>query len=149
VDRIVACVDRTAVTERVLRQAAHLAAKLDAELFVLHVAPAEPEWVGHAPGPPSVRAYTAAELREAHRATQRLGDALRRGGLTRVTALTVQGPTVETIVEQAERLGADLLVLGAHHHGLIERLFIGSVARQVLRRTPCPVLIVPEPRTKS
>lgn len=142
-ERILAGVDFTPVTERIVRQVAHLAARLDAELVILHVAPAEPEWVGWGPGPASVRAEVATDLHERHRAAQRLADGLRQSGLPRVKALTVQGPTAETILAQAELLDATLIVLGAHHRGAIRELFVGSVARRVLRHTRRPVLIVP------
>ncbi len=146
VERVIAAVDLTGVTERVIRHAVELATRLDAELVLLHVAPAEPEWVGWGPGPASVRTAVATDLRSQHRTTQHLADELRAGGLERVKALTVQGPTAETILAQAAMLDASLIVLGAHHRGVIRELVVGSVARQVLRHTTRPVLIVPEPR---
>lgn len=145
-ERVLAAVDLTPITARVVRQAAQVARGLDAELVILHVARAEPEWVGYGPGPESVRAEVACDLRGEHRATQEIANGLRRSGMERVKALTVQGPTPETILEQAELLESSLIVLGAHHRGVIRELFLGSIARQVLRHTQRPVLIVPEPR---
>jgi nucleotide-binding universal stress UspA family protein len=43
-------------------------------------------------------------------------------------------------VEFADELPADLLVLGRHHGGLIDRL-VGGTARRVLRHLPCPLLV--------
>ncbi len=45
--------------------------------------------------------------------------------------------------------GGDLLVLGSRHRGWLRRLAPGSVARACARRTDCPVVIVPEPSSKS
>lgn len=143
---MLACVDHTGVTDLVVRHAAELARRLPCRLVLLHVVPADPEWVGWGPGPQSVRDRVAAELREARRKTQALARGLRGEGLQDVRALTVQGPATETILERAEALDAHLLVLGAHHRGLLEGLFVGSVARQILRRTTRPVLVVPERR---
>lgn len=148
-ERVLACIDHSPVTSLVVRQADDLARRLPAELVLLHVAPADPEWVGWAPGPQSVRDQMAAELRRAHRATQRLADELRQRGSTRVRALTVQGPAPETILARAESLDAQILVLGAHHRGFFRGLFVGSVARSVLRGTRRPVLIVPERRAAA
>lgn len=145
-DVILACVDFTTVTERVLHHAAQLAQGLALPLVILHVAPAEPEWVGYGPGPQTVRDSVAGDLRRAHRDTQALAERLRARGLTEVKALTVQGPAPETILEQADALGARIVVLGAHHRGTIAGLVVGSVARQVLRRATRPVLIIPEKR---
>jgi len=141
-DRILACVDHTEGTERLLGRAAWLAERTGGTLHLLHVAPAEPEWVGYDPGPQSVRDEVAKDLREAHRRTQALAGRLRERGLA-VVPRTVQGPTVETIVEQARALRADLVVVGAHRRGRIRELFVGSVARQLIRKAPAPVLVVP------
>lgn len=145
-ERILACVDLSPVSDRVVQQAARLASRIDVELVVLHVAPAEPEWVGYGPGPQPVRDAVARDLRGAHDATQRLAGALRDGGLDAVKALTIQGSAPETILAQAEALDAAFVVIGAHHRGRIHELFVGSVAREVLRRTTRPVLVVPARR---
>lgn len=146
VDRILACVDFTSVTPRVVRQAAYLADRLGAELVLLHVAPAEPEWVGYGPGPKPVRDAVARELRDAHEHAQFLAESLRAAGLPHVKALTVQGLAADMILSQADALDPTLIVVGAHYHGPIRELFLGSVARQVLRRTTRPVVVVPERR---
>lgn len=45
------------------------------------------------------------------------------------------------IVEEAERLGADAVVVGAHGRGAFEAL-LGSTGTKLARRAPCPVLIM-------
>lgn len=144
-DRILACVDHGDATESVVSLAARLAERTGGALRLLHVAPAEPEWVGYDPGPQSVRDHVAGDLREAHQRTQRLADPLRERGLD-VTPLTVQGPTVESIFEQALAWDADVVVVGAHHRGRIHELFVGSVAKQILRSADRPILVVPTRR---
>src|SRR5690606_28379601 len=113
VDVVLACVDRTPSARRVLDTAARVAAALRAKLFVLHVAPAEPEWVGWGPGPQTVRDAVARDLRSAHREVQALADGVRAGGAADVTALMIQGPVAETILAQAEALDASFIVVGA------------------------------------
>ncbi|MDR7480936.1 MAG: universal stress protein [Armatimonadota bacterium] len=54
-----------------------------------------------------------------------------------------QGDPVETIVERAAELRADLIVVGTHRRTGLTRLLVGSVAAGVLRRAPCPVVLVP------
>jgi nucleotide-binding universal stress UspA family protein len=39
----------------------------------------------------------------------------------------------------------ELIVMGKHRVGFVEHLISGSVAEKVLRRAPCPVLIVQHP----
>ena len=57
----------------------------------------------------------------------------------------VEGTAVESIVSTAQSIKADLIVLGTYGRSGFKRLFLGSVADHVLRRAPCPVLIVPLP----
>lgn len=74
-------------------------------------------------------------------ATVELAGAARRAGATR-RHLAVGNPA-EAILELAQRLNPLLVVLGTHHRQGVARLYMGSVAEWVLRRSTCPVLIVP------
>lgn len=49
----------------------------------------------------------------------------------------------EEIVAQLGATHADLLVLGTHGRSGFQRLFLGSVTEKVIRKTPCPTLVVP------
>ena len=48
------------------------------------------------------------------------------------------------ILDSAEQTEAELVVLGKHAAGALEKFFIGSVALQVLEMAKCDVLVVPE-----
>ncbi|HXU83781.1 MAG TPA: universal stress protein, partial [Polyangia bacterium] len=48
----------------------------------------------------------------------------------------------EAIVQAAERLGVDLIVMASHGRSGLKRALLGSVAEEVARRSPKPVLIV-------
>jgi universal stress protein A len=58
------------------------------------------------------------------------------------------GVAAETIVLQAERLGADLIVLGTHGRRGLSHLVLGSVAERTLRHAKMPVLVLHAPATK-
>ncbi len=49
----------------------------------------------------------------------------------------------EAVLADISSLGADLLVIGTHGRSGFDRLFFGSVAEKLLRKAPCPTLIVP------
>ncbi len=53
-----------------------------------------------------------------------------------------EGDPAEEILRAAQDLKADLIVLGTHGRTGLARLLMGSVAEQVVRRAPCPVLTV-------
>ena len=48
-------------------------------------------------------------------------------------------------MREAERLNADLIVLGSHGHGVIRRALLGSVSEHVLHHARRPLLILPAP----
>jgi nucleotide-binding universal stress UspA family protein len=56
--------------------------------------------------------------------------------------LTIDGQSVESIVEFAGKLGCDLIVMGSHGRTGFRRVFIGSVAEGVVCHATIPVLIV-------
>ncbi len=53
-----------------------------------------------------------------------------------------EGKPAEVILETARRLGADLIGLTTHGRGAIGQLVLGSVAAEVVRHAPCPVLVI-------
>jgi len=55
----------------------------------------------------------------------------------------VEGSPAETILKIADKKEADLIVMGSHAHGVLDNLFIGSVADKVVNRSKKPVLLVP------
>jgi nucleotide-binding universal stress UspA family protein len=57
-----------------------------------------------------------------------------------------RGYPPRVILDAADDHNAQLIVVGKHAAGFIERMFVGSVALQVLEMARCDVLIVPEER---
>jgi nucleotide-binding universal stress UspA family protein len=138
---IVAAIDLSDVSGRVVEQAAALARAFSAQLWLLHVAAPEPDFVGYGAGPQTQRDAVAHELRDEHRDLQERAEALAASGVD-AQALMVQGATVETILAECARLEADVVVLGSHGHGAMRRALMGSVSEGVLHKAACPVLIV-------
>jgi nucleotide-binding universal stress UspA family protein len=128
--------------EHVLATAVALARAMGADLALLRIAPEDPEFIGYEPGPPTVRDGVAQALREQRLKLEADEARLRAEGL-RVTARTIQGPIAAKLLQEAERLSADWIVVGSHGRGGVRRLLLGSVSEAVIRGAPCPVVIVP------
>ena len=65
------------------------------------------------------------------------------------TAVAVpESPVAEAILDTAEEVGADLVVLGARGLGGVTGLRIGGVALKVLHRTVRPLVLVPDDRDR-
>ncbi|KAL3728414.1 hypothetical protein ACJRO7_033060 [Eucalyptus globulus] len=59
------------------------------------------------------------------------------------------GDARDVICQMADKLGADLLVMGSHGYGLIKRTFLGSVSNHCAQNAKCPVMIVKKPKSTS
>src|SRR3990167_2299162 len=59
-----------------------------------------------------------------------------------IELLPFQGRVAEAIIEEAKEWPADLLVIGTHGRRGFSRLFLGSVAENVVRIATMPVLLV-------
>jgi nucleotide-binding universal stress UspA family protein len=79
-------------------------------------------------------------------------DALReqlvRSGL-HVFAHERDGTVVEEVLQTANDISADLIVMGSHGHGSVYNLLVGSVTEGILKAGQRPVLLVPAPAPKK
>ena len=66
-----------------------------------------------------------------------------------VTTDVLSGSPKRVILEDAEAFGADLIVVGSHGHGMLDRFLLGSVSQAVALHATCSVEIVRIPKTQS
>ena len=125
-----------------LRAAIRLAQTFHAAIEVFHVN-LDPSLVLPPPADVVVRpAAFERILAETAEKLERAVAEVRRAGVT-CTSTSEVGRSYSTIVEQARRSGAGLIVMGTHgRHGLSHAL-LGSVAERVVEHAGCPVLVVP------
>jgi nucleotide-binding universal stress UspA family protein len=140
--KILAATDLSHATAKIIAVVEYLAKATDAEVRLLHVAEADPDFVGYDAGPEVVRDQIAKEFRDEHRGVQKHADSLREAGVA-ASALLIQGPIIDTVLKEATRFEADLLVVGSHGFGALYDLLVGSSSRGILKDTQIPVLVVP------
>jgi nucleotide-binding universal stress UspA family protein len=65
------------------------------------------------------------------------------GGLEAEGLVVADDLTVaDTLMRLAKERDAAVVVVGTHRHGRLAELLLGSTARSVIERAPCPVLVV-------
>ncbi|MCK7593037.1 universal stress protein [Pseudomarimonas salicorniae] len=140
--KLLVALDLSGSSAQVLEVAKGMARATAASLWLLHVAEPEPDFVGYEAGPQVVRDQVAEAHRRDHGQIQAHARALRDEGME-VTALQIQGSIAQAILDEAERLAVDLIIMGTHGHGAVFDLIVGSTSQAVLRSSALPVLLVP------
>ena len=139
---ILAPVDFSSVTARVVAQAGELAQAFGGTVELFH-AIAPPVNVVTYDMP--VEAF-AKELEFAQeQALNKLAELKRTLDARDLSCTTkfTQGQAVTAILEEARALPAAFIVMGAHGHGALYELLAGSTTHGVLHRAPCPVVVLP------
>ncbi len=121
-------------------KAVELARRTDSELHVVHVGWA-PAFLAGEPGTHGYDRMLKEEIEDgARERLRRLSWRVKVAGGDVAGAHLRMGDADLEIVGLAKRLGADLIVMGRRG---IRRAVGGSVSDAVIRRAPCPVLVVP------
>lgn len=138
ISKVLVAVDFSAASDAAFEAAVSLCKKLDAALFILHVA----EW-----NDPSVDHSTTSSdenptCRAARSSLDRLQQKALSRGLSSCNSELIFGTPSLKILEVIKCKGIQLVVMGTKPpHGL-ERLIFGSTAKAIFRGTSCPVLTV-------
>ncbi len=66
---------------------------------------------------------------------------MKNAALTVTTAI-INGSPKSVILEEAEKFGADLIIVGSHGYGAVKRFLLGSVSQAVALHAKCSVEIV-------
>ncbi len=161
--RILVPIDFSDATPRVIDLAQQLAKALDAEIHLIHVkelsAAAAPGTLGYGlagmpelapmsgvpvpvfdPMPQPVSVDEAQQSKLAH-----WQEEIAQFGV-KVTLREPTGAVVEEILDEADVVNADLIVMGTHGHSAMYNLLVGGVTKGVLKHSARPVLLVPGPR---
>jgi nucleotide-binding universal stress UspA family protein len=60
---------------------------------------------------------------------------------TTLSSMVAEGHVCDSIVQEAKRWHADMIIIAARGHSSLERFLLGSVADGVLKKAPCSVQI--------
>jgi nucleotide-binding universal stress UspA family protein len=135
--------DFSPLSKVALPHAVKVAAGSGAELIVLHVLPSAALYVI-----PEISAAAWQRIEQENRAVgtaelQRILAQIKRGApKLRARSLLAEGLPFREVLRAAQRLRCDLIVIATHGRTGLAHMVMGSVAENVVRRAPCPVLTV-------
>jgi nucleotide-binding universal stress UspA family protein len=162
--RILVAVDFSDATPGVIDLARQLARDLDAEIHLVHVreltATIAPGALGYGlAGMPELAPVSGVPVPSFDSMPQTIPESesqksqlaqwekeIAQAGL-KVTLHQPTGAVAEEILNQADAINADLIVMGTHGHGAMYHLLVGSATEGVLKHAIRPVLLVPSPKS--
>lgn len=108
------------------------------ELVVLHVQDAISALVERKLGSAEVIAYQEKQADAVLNPIQKFLDK----HAVKYRCLWVVGSAASQIIDASKRERVQMIVMGTHGHGLLSRMFLGSVAQRVLAESEIPTLLV-------
>jgi len=140
--KIIAAVDRSDYADRVVEFTRRVAEGRQAEVLLIQVAPREPDVFGQQLVRKVITDPVPEELMDRRELLDRCAAALDTAGVSCETLL-IRGKPAATIVREAERWGAEVIVIGSQGRDMLYRKTLGSVSEEVVRSARRPVLVVP------
>lgn len=133
--------ETTTTASPVVKKAIELASPFSSRVWLIHVAPPLRE------APYNVdrnltRQEIASELRHEREFLQQLAKCMQDKNID-AHALLVQGSITGMIIQEAERLAADLVILGCHRHGRLYGALLDDTEEGLLSKCARPLMFVP------
>jgi nucleotide-binding universal stress UspA family protein len=129
-------IDGSELSERALHIGQDLAQRQGGRIVLVRAAEA------HVPPGADPSDQQVAAVREAEGYLQTVVDGLALDP-DRVEQAVPYGPAADSILLEIELRRADLVVMSSHGRGGLSRLVLGSVAADVVKKSPVPVLVIP------
>jgi nucleotide-binding universal stress UspA family protein len=144
--KILVAVDFSDATPVVVAKAVEMAIAFGADLHLLHVVEPEPTYTAYGFTPdefPAIQTFHAEARKRAQKSLEDLvSKTAAKSGIRVIGHLEDGRPLVQLEISVKE-IGADLVILGSHGHGVVASLLLGSVAEGMVRKAIIATLIVP------
>ena len=140
VARVLAAVDLSAAALPTIRAALRIAALFGARVRVVHIV--EPlHLMFESAGPPHQEQFEERSRAAFAQLTKPIGEIPDEDRLVRI------GPAAETLLAEAIAWRADILVVGSHGKGWVDRVLVGSTTERLLNALPTSLLVIPTAAT--
>jgi nucleotide-binding universal stress UspA family protein len=145
---VLAPIDFSEASQRVANVAAGLARALNGRVLLLHVVRPPHLLTGLDVEVENVAEMTVAMEKAAEGQLSEFKKTLEEKSVETQT-LRLTGHAAAEIFEQAQKLSADYIVIGSHGHTAFYDLIVGSTTSAVIKRSRCPVIVVPPIKRSS
>ncbi len=142
-NKILVPTDFSEYSHRALKQALDIAKQYDAKVFLLHVVRDEIQVMNMdfvIPGE-TLQQMSESKLAWAKESLQKEIDEFPESKEVEIITNVRQGVPYEEILKEGKEQGIDLIVIASLGRAGIARYLIGSVSRNVLKGSACPVLL--------
>jgi len=119
-----------------------LAAHFKSKIWLVHIAAPDPDFVGYEVGPQYIRDSRADALKSEHKQLIKFSDDLKTKGIE-AEGLLIQGPTIDTIIQESQKLNIDLIITGHHKHSFMYDVLFGNTSNKLIDKSSIPVLVIP------
>ena len=135
IKKIICPVDFSGLSRKAMQYANEFAKLSDAKVFLVGVVENDP-----------TMNYSHGLEKESSDEEQKLAALIEEEQMAGVVAdyAIYEGFPEECILDYAKRQEADIIIMGSHGRNGLKRMILGSVAEHIVRRAPCPVLVVKE-----
>ncbi|MEI6756677.1 MAG: universal stress protein [Chlorobium sp.] len=135
IKKIICPVDFSGLSRKALKYANEFARLSNGEVFLVGVIENDPTIT-----------YSHGLEKERAESEQKLADLIEEEQMAGIVAdyVIYEGFPEECILDYAKRQEADIIIMGSHGRRGLKRMILGSVAEHIVRRAPCPVLVVKE-----
>jgi len=144
IERILFPVDFTENSSKVSPYVLSVSEKYDAAIYLLHVVVDFSQWGGYDISDIRMGRYKEFQeeaFKDAEKTLERVcGEQLQ--GCSSIQKKILTGDPAREILNTIESEEIDMVVMGTHGRKGLEHVFFGSVAENVLRRSPVPVLVI-------
>jgi hypothetical protein len=136
-ERILVAVDGSEFSDAAVDQAISLGGICNSKIYIISVVDLYPEQMAVAP----VLVEKMSE--EVRKHLESAAKKVEKAGIPFETIVRMGGKPQDFIVQEAKDRSVDLITMGTQGRTGLDRVFMGSVAQNVIGNAPCPVLVVP------
>ncbi|MDR2489557.1 MAG: universal stress protein [Desulfovibrio sp.] len=140
IKKILCALDLSEHSVLVAEYAVAMAKAFNAEIVAVYVAPALTQYVGFHVPPSSIESFVGEIVSGAEKSMEDF--VVENFRDVKATGRVVNGYASEEILGVAERVGADVVIMGTHGRKGIDRILFGSVAEKVVKNSVVPVMTV-------